>query len=224
MNRRVISGFSKTEQALCLYFLHRKLKGNSTTFTLGQKKLVKIIGRHENSISRALNSLERKGWITREKVGKQFHLTFSPPIRILQQLICFCSKNAMYSLASENKKEELVKINATLREERDELRAELEKRLDQRKKNEEIASQITDEQLGSFVDDFLKKVNDNFDKRTLEEKLVASILTFQVKLGIREAADAPKEAMEAKDPIPAFTAWNSGSVKEAINLLKAGKE
>ena len=217
---RVLSGFSTTEKALCLYFLHRKLKGDSNTFSLGQKKLVKIIGRHENSVSRALNSLEKKGWVTREQVGKQYNITFTPPLRYLQQLICFSSKAALYSLASENQREELLKINTNLKLERDFLREELEQQLNQKSKTEKIISNITYDQISIFVDDLLETINDVFDSRTLDKKIAATIINFQTKLGLQEATAAIKEQVESKDPFPNFGFWNPSGVSEGFKLQK----
>ena len=193
-------------------------------YTLGQQQLVRMIGRPENAISRALQKLEQRNWLSREKVGKQYHLTFAPPTRYLHQMLCFCSKAAPYSLPHENKKEELLKINRTLKAERDALREKFEGQLARQQRNKELASQVTDEQLGSFIDDFLQKASDVFDNRSLKAKLVASILTFQVKLGLREQTEPLKETTQQKDPLPHFGSWNSSKVAEGFNLQKQLKK
>jgi len=220
MNRNTLSGFSPVEKALCLYFLHRKLKSNSNTFTLGQKKLVKIIGRKENSISRALKSLERKGWVTREKKDKLNIITFSPPLKDLQRLLCFSSKVASYSLANENQREELLKINANLKQERDLLREELDKQLKHDAKINKVLSQITDAQIGEFIDDLLSIIGDVFDNRSYDEKIIATIKNFQVKLGLREPTQSIKERAKGVDHFSDFGIWNPSGVANGYDLLK----
>ena len=220
MNMKTLSGFSPVEKALCLYFLHRKLKGNSNTFSLGQKKLVKIIGRHENSISRALKSLERKGWITREQKDKLNIITFSPPLKDLQRLLCFSSKVASYSLANENQREELLLINANLKQERDLLREELDNRLKNEAKINKVLSQITDVQIGEFVDDLLAIISDAYDSRTLDEKIIVTIKNFQVKLGLREPTRTNKERAKSQDHFSDFGKWNPSGVAYGYDLLK----
>jgi len=220
MNRTILSGFSSVEKALCLYFLHRKLKDNSNTFALGQKKLVKIIGRHENSITRALKSLERKGWVTREQKDKLNNITFSPPLKDLQRLLCFSSKVASYSLANGNQREELLKINANLKQEHDLLRDELDKRLKHDTKINKVLSQITDAQIGEFIDDLLTILGDVFDNRSNDEKIIATIKNFQVKLGLREPTRTIKERAKSQDQYPDFVKWNPSGVTNGYDLLK----
>ena len=220
MNRKTLSGFSPVEKALCLYFLHRKLKDNSNTFTLGQKKLVKIIGRHENSISRALKSLERKGWVTREQKDKLNIITFSPPLKDLQRLLCFSSRVASYSLANENQREELLKINTNLKQERDLLRDELDKRLKHDAKINKVLSQISDDQIGEFIDDLLTILGDVFDNRPNDEKIIIAIKNFQVKLGLREPTKTIKERAKSQDQYPDFVKWNPSGVANGYDSLK----
>ena len=220
MKRETLSGFSTVEKAICLYFLHRKLKGSSNKFSLGQKKLVKIIGRHENSISRALKSLEKKVWITREQKDKTNIITFSPPIKELQRLVCFSSKIASYSFANENQIEEFQKINANLKQERDLLREELENHQRYITKINKVQSQITEEQIGEFVDDLLKLTSEIFDSRTLEEKIIATIKSFQVKLGLREPTQTVKDRAKNEDHFPDFGIWNPTGVADGYDSLK----
>ncbi len=220
MCKEQLSSFSSTEQSVVMYFIKLKLDYNLATFSLGQKQLAKILYRHENSITNALSSLEKKGWIAREKAGKKMIITFTPPAKELPRLLCFFSDDVSYSLANLNRIEELQKIISKLLLERDRLQKELDNRLKIDSKVNEFISQITDEQIYEFIDILSEKIGNVFDNSSLDEKIFIAIRLFQERVGLVVPAITQEKIVQQNDPYKRFGDWKPSAVKKGADLVK----
>lgn len=173
---------NKVEYKIYNFFLLRLLEQKTNTYSEGQKALAKVIGCHENSIGNNVKSLMERGWIKRSRNSKSYSLIFILPEEDFQCRISYCTGLNFESLNNMRIRNELESIFEKLARDIDKLEQEVF--LLRKKKQEKNPSKITftREHSINFVDRLLVTLGNNFDQRSLEDKVLAEINSLRKRL------------------------------------------
>jgi len=179
-NQRLL--LKRTESVVEYFFLHQFLNNNSLTFIGTQKELARLLSIHENSITNALTSLEKRGWIQRIRQDSQTIIKFTQLLSERLRRITFYSTEISLFLSDVEFHDEIRSINENMHIRITQLETNLQQQNEIQQHYDSHIIHISEKQLMEFAKNLKSSLSNTQDSRSLKERVLSEIFAFQQDL------------------------------------------